>query len=563
MKKLLSIILLVVFAAGPACAQYSVGELQVSKNLTFTTSNEHAIRFTRPTTGPGTVAITNGGETVTGTGTKFREWFSCCGVDTITVNGVTRTVLSIESDTSLTIQSTWTASLSGQTYTLNALTTNSYGILPNGTLRFFHDRATLLFQEPTGGNASLSKILFRTEDGAEPLNILQTGRIISKSSAEFGDGVMRAVQLMGAAYSPVVPVWAYAGSGTLLTVGDGRIVAIQGQLTSGTTAGDGNAAVRGWSNSSAATTGVYGESDNGKGVYGTSNFSNAAHFQSGGSANTASTLVLREHASGQTTTVKLLDLRNESDATVMSVDMDGKTGIGAAPETNLTVSKSASGAVGPVLYLDNPATSAANNAASIVFGTSSGANPTTTRTGYINSVVTTAGTGASALVFGGYNGSAEQEFGRFSSTGALTVASSISERGRSVAMGDWTAVAFNAANFTGSGSMTVTLTSGDQVTYEYERTGLSGTVNFYLTGISVGGTVSNEILVALPAGTVPASSLILPILYQDNGGTMTAGYCLLSAGSSSLRIRKIDASNWTLATNTTSIYGSIRYQVQP
>mgnify|MGYP002398229694 CR=1 FL=1 len=65
--------------------------------------------------------------TVTGTHTRFTDIFSVGAVDTITVGAETRTISSIESDTSLTISSAFTTGFSDQTYTSPEETRQPYG----------------------------------------------------------------------------------------------------------------------------------------------------------------------------------------------------------------------------------------------------------------------------------------------------------------------------------------------------------------------------------------------------------------------------------------------------
>jgi hypothetical protein len=84
----------------------------VGLNTTTSTSN---LQVAQGTAGVGTVTTTASGTTVTGVSTQFTNTFK--PGDTITVNGETRTISAIASDTSLTTDA-WTGANSGLAYTL-------------------------------------------------------------------------------------------------------------------------------------------------------------------------------------------------------------------------------------------------------------------------------------------------------------------------------------------------------------------------------------------------------------------------------------------------------------
>ena len=68
-----------------------------------------------PSTGPGTVTVQTGNITVVGVGTTFLSSFT--PGNQIVVNGETRIVSSVESDTSLTTDA-WSGNTTGATYTI-------------------------------------------------------------------------------------------------------------------------------------------------------------------------------------------------------------------------------------------------------------------------------------------------------------------------------------------------------------------------------------------------------------------------------------------------------------
>jgi hypothetical protein len=124
----------------------------------------------------------------------------------------------------------------------------------------------------------------------------------------------------------------------------------------------------------------------------------------------------------------------------------------------------------------------------------------------------------------------------------------------------WTNEAFDAADFTGNGSMTWTLASGDVTTLAYEKTGKKVTVSFTLDTTSVGGTPSNILQIAIPGGFTATKLMVNQVFINDNG-TVTGGWCRVSAGGTVIQIIKYGSGNFTASTNATAIYGQIRFQV--
>lgn len=122
----------------------------------------------------------------------------------------------------------------------------------------------------------------------------------------------------------------------------------------------------------------------------------------------------------------------------------------------------------------------------------------------------------------------------------------------------WNTVSFNAGNFTGSGSMTWTVDSGDQGTNAYSVVGSQVTWTFGFSTTTVGGTPSSELRVTLPGGfTATGTSTNGTLVYADNG-TVGSGLWVVSAGNTYAALYKdIAAQNWSAATNATSIRAMI------
>lgn len=146
---------------------------------------------------------------------------------------------------------------------------------------------------------------------------------------------------------------------------------------------------------------------------------------------------------------------------------------------------------------------------------------------------------------------------------ALTLASGhgVTERGRSAAMGEFTAVAHSGGNFTASGSMTWTVASGDQVTYAWAIVGKMLTVLFDIENSTVGGTPSTTLKIAIPGGFTAAKEVFNPIRVTDNS-TSSIGYCKVEASATVIDCFKADTSNWTASTDATFVQGQITFEVQ-
>jgi hypothetical protein len=123
----------------------------------------------------------------------------------------------------------------------------------------------------------------------------------------------------------------------------------------------------------------------------------------------------------------------------------------------------------------------------------------------------------------------------------------------------WTAVAYSAANFVGTGGMTWTVDSGDQVRFSYLLVGKTMTVSFWFNSTSLTGTATNEIRMTIPAGKSSAA-YSAGIVWLNNPGSL-AGVINAPAGQTYLQIYKIDQTNYTLSTNTFLLSGTFTFEV--
>ena len=124
----------------------------------------------------------------------------------------------------------------------------------------------------------------------------------------------------------------------------------------------------------------------------------------------------------------------------------------------------------------------------------------------------------------------------------------------------WTAIAFSAGNFTGSGTITWTVASGDQITYAYTVKGKSVTLSWYIATSSVSGTGA-ELRIAIPAGMTSTRQVRTSYWYSDNG-TEGTGLAWQIAGEAFIRLYKSStASNWSAATDNTTVAGQITFEI--
>lgn len=121
----------------------------------------------------------------------------------------------------------------------------------------------------------------------------------------------------------------------------------------------------------------------------------------------------------------------------------------------------------------------------------------------------------------------------------------------------WTSVTFSAGNFTGGGTQTWTLTSGDQDTFRYVEIGKTMIVQVVLLTTSVGGTAHPELRLTIPNGRTTASTSAGTLFGLNNG---VSAYPCYQADSGATYVRIfVDptlATNWTASTNNTQIRGT-------
>ena len=125
----------------------------------------------------------------------------------------------------------------------------------------------------------------------------------------------------------------------------------------------------------------------------------------------------------------------------------------------------------------------------------------------------------------------------------------------------WTTPAFDVGNFTAAESMTWTVDSADVLTYAYSIVGKTMSLNFLLSTTTVGGTLSNYLILKIPGGKTIAKYFSTIIFVTDNG-VNAVGYMLGIAGTTEIRLYKdVSGVNWSASTNNTGVRGSIILEI--
>jgi hypothetical protein len=123
------------------------------------------------------------------------------------------------------------------------------------------------------------------------------------------------------------------------------------------------------------------------------------------------------------------------------------------------------------------------------------------------------------------------------------------------AMGTWTSVPYNAANFTASAGTWV-VAAGDVAAYQYALIGKILLLNFFLNTTTVTGSPAT-LRLALPAGLIAASGARSIIQVLD-AGTQRYGMASAGAGLAYIELYSIPAGTpWVTATDTTYVIGQI------
>lgn len=138
---------------------------------------------------------------------------------------------------------------------------------------------------------------------------------------------------------------------------------------------------------------------------------------------------------------------------------------------------------------------------------------------------------------------------------SFIVPSGIGTFGRPAADGEWQDVAFDAANFTGEGTMTWTVSSGQVYANRYTIVGKTMFWDLMIQASTIGGTPTTGLRAVIPGGYEASSASHTTALgYTNDAGTIVSGYAQV-IDPTHVRFVKTSSANWTAGTNY--IYGTL------
>lgn len=148
-------------------------------------------------------------------------------------------------------------------------------------------------------------------------------------------------------------------------------------------------------------------------------------------------------------------------------------------------------------------------------------------------------------------------------TGAVTSAAISDGTIVSADMGTvWTTPAFSAGNFTAAGSMTWTVAEADVVNYQYIVEGKKLTLALALATTTIGGTPSDSLKIAVPAGKTVAKTTAAPAACYT--GTAWE-ICILQVDATATTVtvyRANPGTNWATTTDGMILRGQIAFEIQ-
>jgi hypothetical protein len=130
--------------------------------------------------------------------------------------------------------------------------------------------------------------------------------------------------------------------------------------------------------------------------------------------------------------------------------------------------------------------------------------------------------------------------------------------------GAWITRTFAAGNYTGGGSMTVTVGSGDVTTEAYYLNGRALTVAVELVDFTTGGTAAVDVRVAIPGGFTAAKQMRSGAVTKNNGGAFEGGWLVVTAAGTVISGYRGDTfvATWANGTDNNDLRGQITFEVQ-
>lgn len=137
----------------------------------------------------------------------------------------------------------------------------------------------------------------------------------------------------------------------------------------------------------------------------------------------------------------------------------------------------------------------------------------------------------------------------------------IYERGRTMAMGEWTDVTpFLASNFFGGNLMTWTVTAAQVELYRYMQIGKTVTIAVEFVATTQGGTAYNQFVFTIPLGLKAARVMRNQVSINDNGTIVAGHLSTIGLNSPFLVIQRNDFANFSAA-GTLTVRGETTFEV--
>jgi hypothetical protein len=145
----------------------------------------------------------------------------------------------------------------------------------------------------------------------------------------------------------------------------------------------------------------------------------------------------------------------------------------------------------------------------------------------------------------------------------LNVSNGVIERGRSVAMGEWTDITYNAGNFTAGGAMTWGVDVFDIGTLKYAVIGKSLLLNFYIAATTTAGVAAPDLRITLPNSYIIANTMLgAGGVYNTSALTHEPLITYGAAGDSYVSLYRKGNANWPLEVNTIGVFGQVIVPIQ-
>lgn len=125
---------------------------------------------------------------------------------------------------------------------------------------------------------------------------------------------------------------------------------------------------------------------------------------------------------------------------------------------------------------------------------------------------------------------------------------------------DWKTPTFNAADYTGSGTLVWTVASTNVTTFAYRMVGKTMEVAIVLQVTTVAG-VGAVLQIAIPGGFTAAKTMRNACEAIDNAVRTTARIGVAANGRQ-LLIQRTDAANWAASAAATAVSAQLSFEVQ-